>query len=237
MASTLKLASKVVRIRNLALALAAVSSEALTGSANAALLLSGAPVLNSTNGSNDVIHIQQGYFGGDLTSNGDYSITFTYLGKEAGFSNDFLFSIGNVQVFNTNSAVAGTSYTASLLGPGLVPFEFKTNSGADSVINGSNEAFGASHPKFFVSFGTFVGNVFTGSNALSGLTGVIALDDNGGGNDKDYDDLVLRFDVTERVNAGPAAPEPGTWAMMMLGFAGVGLVAYRRKNRPAFRLA
>ncbi len=26
-------------------------------------------------------------------------------------------------------------------------------------------------------------------------------------------------------------PEPSTWAMMILGFAGVGFVAYRRKNR------
>jgi hypothetical protein len=34
-----------------------------------------------------------------------------------------------------------------------------------------------------------------------------------------------------------AVPEPATWAMMMLGFLGLGLVAYRRKNGPAFRLA
>jgi hypothetical protein len=33
-----------------------------------------------------------------------------------------------------------------------------------------------------------------------------------------------------------AVPEPSTWAMMMLGFAGVGFVAYRRKAKPAFRL-
>jgi PEP-CTERM motif len=32
-------------------------------------------------------------------------------------------------------------------------------------------------------------------------------------------------------------PEPSTWAMMILGFMGVGFMAYRRKNRFAFRLA
>jgi hypothetical protein len=33
-------------------------------------------------------------------------------------------------------------------------------------------------------------------------------------------------------------PEPSTWAMMILGFTGVGFMAYRRKqNGPAFRLA
>jgi hypothetical protein len=35
-----------------------------------------------------------------------------------------------------------------------------------------------------------------------------------------------------------AVPEPSTWAMMILGFAGVGFMAYRRKqNGPAFRIA
>ena len=85
------------------------------------------------------------------------------------------------------------------------------------------------YPSFFVSFGTFAtGNVFAGSSALSDLTGVFALDDNGGGNDKHYDDLVLEFEVTERGNAGgPAAPEPATWAMIFLGFAGLGFMAYQ----------
>jgi PEP-CTERM motif len=30
-----------------------------------------------------------------------------------------------------------------------------------------------------------------------------------------------------------AVPEPSTWAMMILGFAGIGLMAYRRKAKPA----
>jgi WD40 repeat protein len=34
-----------------------------------------------------------------------------------------------------------------------------------------------------------------------------------------------------------AVPEPSTWAMMILGFAGVGFMAYRRKSKSAFRLA
>jgi hypothetical protein len=35
-----------------------------------------------------------------------------------------------------------------------------------------------------------------------------------------------------------AVPEPSTWAMMILGFAGVGFMAYRRRNKsPALSLA
>ena len=35
----------------------------------------------------------------------------------------------------------------------------------------------------------------------------------------------------------PAVPEPSTWAMMILGFFGVGFLAYRRKNQGNVRLA
>jgi hypothetical protein len=32
-------------------------------------------------------------------------------------------------------------------------------------------------------------------------------------------------------------PEPSTWAMMLLGFAGIGFMAYRRKSKPALIVA
>jgi hypothetical protein len=35
----------------------------------------------------------------------------------------------------------------------------------------------------------------------------------------------------------PGVPEPSTWAMMILGFASVGFMAYRRKSKPAFMAA
>jgi len=34
-----------------------------------------------------------------------------------------------------------------------------------------------------------------------------------------------------------AVPEPSTWAMMILGFAGIGFMAYRRKSKPALTAA
>jgi len=39
------------------------------------------------------------------------------------------------------------------------------------------------------------------------------------------------------VTLAAAAPEPSTWAMMILGFAGVGFLAYRRKNKMALNAA
>ncbi len=38
-------------------------------------------------------------------------------------------------------------------------------------------------------------------------------------------------------NVTPAVPEPGTWAMMILGFVGMGLVAYRRRAAGTIRFA
>jgi hypothetical protein len=32
-------------------------------------------------------------------------------------------------------------------------------------------------------------------------------------------------------------PEPSTWAMMILGFFGVGFMAYRRRSQMSLRLA
>jgi hypothetical protein len=32
-------------------------------------------------------------------------------------------------------------------------------------------------------------------------------------------------------NPVSAVPEPSTWAMMILGFAGIGFIAYRRRNK------
>ena len=39
------------------------------------------------------------------------------------------------------------------------------------------------------------------------------------------------------IGAVGSVPEPSTWAMMILGFMGVGFMAYRRKNQTSFRLA
>jgi hypothetical protein len=52
-----------------------------------------------------------------------------------------------------------------------------------------------------------------------------------------------RLRLGHAVNVGApelqaAVPEPGTWAMMILGFAGVGFMAYRRRDQgSAFRFA
>ena len=43
--------------------------------------------------------------------------------------------------------------------------------------------------------------------------------------------------TTAAAIVAPAVPEPSTWAMMILGFAGIGFMAYRRKNQITVRAA
>jgi hypothetical protein len=43
--------------------------------------------------------------------------------------------------------------------------------------------------------------------------------------------------IADFTTATSAVPEPSTWAMMLLGFAGLGFMAYRRKQQTAFNAA
>ena len=54
------------------------------------------------------------------------------------------------------------------------------------------------------------------------------------------DNYFYTLNQTGTVSATPitaAVPEPSTWAMLLLGFAGIGFLAYRRKSAPALMAA
>jgi hypothetical protein len=50
-------------------------------------------------------------------------------------------------------------------------------------------------------------------------------------------DGVAESDVVVIGPVAPAVPEPSTWAMLLLGFAGIGFMAYRRKSKTALLAA
>jgi hypothetical protein len=43
--------------------------------------------------------------------------------------------------------------------------------------------------------------------------------------------------AVDAVSLAATAPEPSTWAMMILGFAGIGFMAYRRNSKPSLMMA
>jgi hypothetical protein len=81
-------------------------------------------------------------------------------------------------------------------------------------------------------------------NPTTGIEDIIAA----GGNRGDFVSpdtsngtlFISQEDAIDRLSCGPgctigvgSVPEPSTWAMMLLGFVGVGFMAYRRKSKPA----
>ena len=132
-------------------------------------------------------------------------ITYTYVGKEAGWNNYFV-AIGDFDEhsFETALSVAGDSFTVRQMAPGELNFSL--------MAAGGNQ-------------GTFV-NGQGGSQAGMGLllqllsetSALIAFDDGGAGPDGDFNDLMVRIDVR-----AISVPEPGSMALLLTGLATLGL--------------
>jgi len=166
---------------------------------------------------------------GELDSNGAAgTITFTYLGHEAGFTNQFQINIGSMGSFNTGSSLVGDQLTlsAASFGLGAVPFTFSTTTptGQGSAINGGAWTDGTS----IGLIGTNMTDTATPSPPGGTYAFVIGFDDSGcqgcsnPPSDNDWDDIVVG------VNFVSAVPEPEIYAMMGIGLMLMGFVARRR---------
>jgi PEP-CTERM motif-containing protein len=51
------------------------------------------------------------------------------------------------------------------------------------------------------------------------------------------EDPPISFELTNTPGFTAAVPEPSTWAMLLLGFAGIGFMAHRRKSKPVLMAA
>jgi len=164
------------------------------GAANAGSYLAHNNDLGLAGGTNQSVLV--GYA---LSVSGPGSLSYTYIGKEAGYTNRVTFSInaGGCS-FNTNTAAIGQTCSDSTDG-GLLSFGFSSNGTSSTVYNGQN--FTNAAPVVF------------GLIQITANQWYILLDDSGGNpNDKDFDDLGLL--VTFR----PASvPEPGTLGLLAFG--------------------
>jgi hypothetical protein len=107
------------------------------------------------------------------------------------------------------------------------------NEVASITLNGTTTIYtgpiytGSGTPSQFTSWNSFLysGALVNGTNTLD--FDVVNYAQSGGGNPSGLNVEFLTSGV----------PEASTWAMMIMGFAGIGLLAYRRKRAPSFRLA
>ena len=170
------------------------------------------------------------------------SITLTGLGTALGAANGF---VSNVTTTPQNPAGAG-DWKASPFATGSGPlFEFgvffdasKDNGGT----NGNNTGVGTTFSTLTFEITGFTLDdleALTGCKAASGTCGTDIFFASDVWNSNNGNTGFIGADFTR--HSPPAVngevPEPSTWAMMILGFFGVGFMAYRRKSQNSLRLA
>ena len=141
---------------------------------------------------------------------GEYK--FTYLGN--GDAVDIsTFTVGG-NTITTHSSPIGTSFIVDVTSPTEVAFTYTNTTTSQSI---SDSAVG---PNQNLAYGLFSSNPSLPSyQAYIGLSDLPFSLTNG---DHDFQDMAIS--VT-------AVPEPGTWAMMLLGFGALGLAGWRRQHR------
>jgi hypothetical protein len=164
---------------------------------------------------------------------------------KADYVYDVNYAISNVDtvtgqiVLSCNScSVSGDLVSWSLSASGALPFSI---SGTTATFNGIDLSASPTSITFTPttsassvfdqgSSAIFFGNPSAaGACAISGSSGTVGACAQGV-------DLQTTFGSSLTI-AVAAVPEPSTWAMMLLGFAGIGFMAYRRKSKPALMVA
>ena len=155
-----------------------------------------------------------------LSPNTDVSLTFTFMGKEAGYTNQLL--TGSTVLLSNNAAPGTASGPIAFnagTNPGVVPFSFlAVTPGNLSAVNGGSIASGLQ-----IAFAKISDSIF-----------YAFFDDGGAGPDKDFDDMVVRITASDviRTNQG-STPIPAALPLFATGLGGLGLLGWRRKKRTA----
>jgi hypothetical protein len=102
-------------------------------------------------------------------------------------------------------------------------------------ITGNASLSGTLHIDLLGGFTPFRGELFT----LMTLTGGIEMGVFSGITGSDASDWIVLYggNNVELEFGVSAVPEPSTWAMLLIGFAGIGFMAYRRKSKPTLSAA
>jgi len=153
---------------------------------------------------------------GALNTNETGTITFTYLGQESSYADQFNLTINGLSLTESNSV--GDSISASVTSLGAIGFSFADNMGGLATNGGT------------WSTGTSIGLIgqnltVTSGGAAGNYAFVLGYNDSAGSAMLgDWDDYVVGVNF-----ATAPIPEPEIYAMMGVGLALMGWVGRRRK--------
>jgi hypothetical protein len=175
---------------------------------------------------------------------------------------DTAFPFGSYVITVSNSAPPASdsstidyttdAYTSDV--PQLTAASFNALNGLSTALTSLTVNFNAFTPSTGATFGNTYFTIFGSSQFCGGLspsatsctidpqallpgttyTWELDFSDRIPGEDDNGVNQLLGFDVRTdgTFTTAPAVPEPSTWAMMLLGFGGLGLAGYRRRSAP-----
>jgi hypothetical protein len=178
----------------------------LSYSGTATHTLTGYDLSATTGVSNGTKIFREKNSGDGLYLNGTSNITLTYLGSEAGHTNIFRMP-SPIEVFRNKTTPLWSQTTITNVSAGLLKFSFFDLIACLGINNGQGNH---DHKN---SIGVFM------ESAKSAL---VMFNDLGG--DKDYDDMVVRVQVSP-------VPVPAALPLLVTALGGLGFMAKRRKAK------
>lgn len=169
----------------------------------------------------DALTVFTGGAAGGLKVSGKAKVTYTFIGFEAGAVNSFVTGAGALKNQGTDGSIFGDAIS-TVVSAGFLPFSFVTTGLAianQSITNGVGSAYG------------LFGLAFSAISADG--KSVLAFFDDGRPVDSDFDDMVVRIDISDlteqRMPVPAPVPVPAAGVMMLTALGGI--AALRRRRR------
>lgn len=168
--------------------------------------------------------------GSNITLSAPATLVFTYMGSESGFRDNFTAtSLGGPLFYQELSTSVDNQWPGGGTGGGISIGSGLFGAGSLSPYLLFSSLDAGAMPAVLGSFGFGIFLPTPNTTGYTTNTFYLGYDDQATNPDDNHDDIIIRVQVL------PAVPEPATWAMMLTGFAAMGIALRRRRKVKAIR--